>query len=104
MSSFDGGAPDKAYLQGFSRGDLNVARVSDVSLFVSTTTTHPAFAELFSELFSPFGHVYNYLIGDELGRFKWKVAVRLERSFDFLMRSENIDYARTLSTPQLRLA
>jgi hypothetical protein len=40
---FSGSAIQRVYLKGFSMGDLNVAKVGDISLFISTTTTHPAF-------------------------------------------------------------
>ncbi len=90
------------YLKGFSMGDLNVRKASEISLFVSTTTTHPAFSKLFQDLFSSYGHVYEYPIRDDLGRFKWKVAVRLDRSFDFLLPSDISDTVGKLADPQLR--
>ena len=62
---FDGTSLDKAYLHGFARGDLNVARVSSISILVSTTTTHPDFVSLFSSLFSTYGPVYVYPINDK---------------------------------------
>lgn len=104
MSPFAGSDLDRAYLRGFSRGDLNVARPTEVSLFVSTTTTHPAFSALFQQLFSRYGHIYTYPIRDDLGRFKWKVAVRLDRSFDFLLPTTLQKTFAHLSSPSLRAA
>jgi hypothetical protein len=46
--------------------------------------------------------VYVYPIKDDLRRFKWKVAVRLDRSFVFLLPSKISDITETLVTPQLR--
>lgn len=103
-SLFRGTDLKKAYLIGFSRGDLNIAEASTISLFVSTTTTHPAFSDLFQTLFSRYGHVYHYPIKDDLDRFKWKVAVRLDRSFDFLLRSLSSGAIAGLSSPGLRAA
>lgn len=100
-TSFGGTELEMAYLRGFSKGDLNVAKVSEVSLFVSTTTTHRAFSSLFQTLFSRYGHVYHYPIRDDLGRFKWKVAVRLDRSFDFLLSTSVHRTILNLSTPSL---
>jgi hypothetical protein len=104
MLAFNGSSLDQAYLRGFSRGDLNVAKASEVSLFVSTTTTHPAFGSLFLQLFAKYGHVYTYPIRDDLGRFKWKVAVRLDRSFDFLLPAKLEDTITYLSNPLVRAA
>jgi len=104
MLPFTGSNLDRAYMRGFARGDLNVARTSEVSLFVSTTTTHPAFSTLFQGLFSRYGHVYTYPILDDFGRFKWKVAVRLDRSFDFLLPTTLGSALAHVSNPLLRAA
>src|SRR5438309_479957 len=57
---FDGTDEDKAYLLGLRRGDLSVSRPFGDAIRVSTNSTHPAMAELFTKLFSPYGHVYQH--------------------------------------------
>jgi hypothetical protein len=82
---FDGSTLDRAYLQGFARGDLDVRRVSALAIMVSSTSTHPAFVSLFESLFKNYGPVYIYPIYDAVRGYKWKVAARLDMSFDFLL-------------------
>lgn len=86
---FDGTSLDRAYLQGFARGDLDVRKVSSLAIMVSTTTTHPAFVSLFESLFRPYGPVYVYPVYDEKSGYKWKLAARLDNSFDFMLPEEN---------------
>jgi hypothetical protein len=52
---------------------------------VTTSTTHPAFASLFHQLFDEFGHVYEYPMYEEEKGYKWRLAVRLDNSFQFLL-------------------
>jgi hypothetical protein len=101
-ASFSGSENDRVYMKGFSMGDLNAAKASEISLFVSTTTTHPSFSTLFQNLFSKYGQVYTYPIRDDLGRFKWKVAVRLDRTFDFLLPSDPSETIALLTNPLFR--
>jgi len=54
---------------------------------VTSTTTHPAFAKLFRELFQQHGHIYEYPMHEESRGYKWKLAVRLDNSFQFLILS-----------------
>ena len=57
---FDGTDEDKAYLLGLRHGDLSVSKPWKGVAKVSTSTTHPAMAELFRSLFEPYGHVYQH--------------------------------------------
>jgi hypothetical protein len=53
---------------------------------VTSSTTHPAFADLFHQLFDKYGHVYQYPMYDGGVRgYKWKLATRLDNSFQFLL-------------------
>lgn len=97
---FDGTNLDRAYLQGFARGDLNVARVSSMAILVSTTTTHPDFVALFLSLFRPYGPVYLYPICDKKNGYKWKVAARLDNSFAFILPTENTLEPFSFSSPE----
>lgn len=85
---FDGTDEDKAYLLGLRHGDLTASRPWNGVVRVSTSTTHPAMAELFRSLFGPYGHVY------QIPRYKkdtktygWNLAVILDDSFGFLLSS-----------------
>src|SRR6266550_2819802 len=82
---FDGTDEEKAYILGFCQGDLNARQVSSLAIFVSSTTTHPAFAKLFHELFERYGPVYQYPMYEAGKGYKWKLAVRLDNSFQFLL-------------------
>jgi hypothetical protein len=84
--SFDGTQEQEDYILGFRHGDLTAWQVSGTAVMVTSTTTHPKFAKLFRELFENYGHVYEYPMYEEEG-YKWKVAVRLDNSFQFLLRS-----------------
>src|SRR2546422_10473875 len=57
---FDGTDEDKAYLLGLKHGDLTASVPFGDAVRVSTSTTHPALADLFTILFSPYGHVYKH--------------------------------------------
>lgn len=82
---FDGGDEDRAYLLGVSHGDFHVSRPFGDAVGVSTSTTHPAFAELFARLFSPYGHVYRYpRFKRDTRTYEWNVSVILDASFSFL--------------------
>lgn len=86
-TAFDGTEEDRAYMLGFKNGDLTAWQVSGTAVMVTSTTTHPAFAELFRELFERYGHVYEYPMYEEGNGYKWKLAVRLDNSFRFLIKT-----------------
>jgi len=84
---FDGTDEERAYLLGLRHGDLSVSRPWRGVVRVSTSTTHPAMAELFRSLFEPYGHVYQYArYKKDTGTFEWNVQVILDASFEFLLR------------------
>ncbi len=85
-TSFDGTEEERAYILGFRHGDLTALQVSGTAVMVTSTTTHPAFAKLFHELFQRYGHIYQYPMYEEGKGYKWKVAVRLDNSFQFLLQ------------------
>ncbi|MDA4122241.1 MAG: hypothetical protein OK456_03560, partial [Thaumarchaeota archaeon] len=84
---FDGTEEDRAYMLGFKNGDITALQVSGTAVMVSSTTTHPAFAELFNQLFQKYSHVYQYPMFEEGKGYKWKLAARLENSFRFILTS-----------------
>jgi hypothetical protein len=72
---------------GFRHGDLTAFQVSGTAVAVTSTTTHPAFANPFQELFQRYGHVYQYPTYEEGKGYKWKLAARLDNSVQFLLTS-----------------
>jgi intein/homing endonuclease len=85
---FDGTEEDKAYLLGLRHGDLSVSRPWKGVVRVSTSTTHPAMAELFRSLFDPYGHVYQSpRYKKDTDSYEWNLCMILDDSFDFLLVS-----------------
>lgn len=83
---FDGTHEDKAYILGLAHGDLSVSRPWMGAVRVSTSTTHPAMAKLFWNLFSTHGHVHQFArIKKEMRGYEWNLDVTLDDSFDFLL-------------------
>ncbi len=83
---FDGTDEDRAYLLGLRHGDLSVSRPWNGAIRVSTSTTHPAMAELFRGLFEPFGHVYQHpRYKKDTRSYEWNLSTILDSSFDFLL-------------------
>jgi len=84
--SFDGTDEDKAYMLGLKHGDLYAYSPFGDAVRVSTSSTHPALAELFAELFSPYGHVYQHpRYKKDTGTYEWNFQVILDKSFGFLL-------------------
>ncbi len=81
---------EKAYLQGFRLGDLNVRMNSDgpgcATIVISTSTTRAEQINLFCELFSHYGHVN---ISPPNQRDCRSVECRLNPSFDFLLPKQD---------------
>ncbi|MDA4135834.1 MAG: LAGLIDADG family homing endonuclease [Thaumarchaeota archaeon] len=82
---FKGSPEDAAYMVGFKNGDLTAWQVSGTAVMVTSTTTHPAFARLFHDLFDKYGKVYEYPMYDGERGYKWKLGTRLDNSFQFLL-------------------
>ena len=83
---FDGSDEDKAYMLGLRHGDLSVSRPWKGVVRVSTSTTHPAMAELFHDLFGKYGHVYQLpRFKKDTGSYEWNLQVILDESFSFLI-------------------
>ena len=83
---FDGTDEDRAYLLGLRHGDLSVSRPWNNVVRVSTSTTHPAMADLFRALFEPYGHVYQHpRYKKDTKSYEWNMNAILDDSFDFLL-------------------
>jgi hypothetical protein len=87
---FDGTDEDRAYLLGLRHGDLSVSRPFKGAVRVSTSTTHPAMAELFYSLFEHYGHVYQHpRYKKDTKSYEWNLSTVLDSSFDFLLQEFN---------------
>jgi len=85
---FDGTDEEKAYLLGLRHGDLSVFNPFGDAIRVSVSTTHPAMAQLFTKLFSPYGHVYQHpRYKKDTKTYEWNLNAILDRSFDFLLQN-----------------
>jgi intein-encoded DNA endonuclease-like protein len=84
---FDGTDEDKAYLLGLRHGDLSVSKPWKSVVRVSTSTTHPAMADLFRSLFEPYGHVYQHpRYKKDTQTYEWNLSTVVDESFNFLLR------------------
>ncbi|HME19743.1 MAG TPA: hypothetical protein VKF15_08420 [Nitrososphaerales archaeon] len=84
---FDGTDEDRAYMLGLRHGDLSVSTPWKGAVRVSTSTTHPAMAELFRSLFESYGHVYQYArYKKDTQTYEWNVQTILDESFAFLLQ------------------
>jgi LAGLIDADG-like domain len=84
---FSGDQPDMAYMLGFARGDLWVT-THGRAVRVRGGSTHPAFIELFHELFAGYGKVYLYPKKAKLTDHEWSMDVDLDHSFRFLLERD----------------
>jgi hypothetical protein len=83
---FRGDIVERAYLMGFAKGDCQVT-THGRAIRVRTSTTHPAMAELFTNLFGCYGHVQRYPRESKLVGYEWSLEVDLDESFKFLLSS-----------------
>jgi hypothetical protein len=102
---FEGTDEDKAYMLGLKHGDLSAYVPFGDATRVSTSTTHPALANLFTELFSRYGRVYEHSrYKKEQNKYEWNLEAILDNSFGFLLESREKCREWILSKPSLMLA
>jgi len=83
---FNGTDEDRAYLLGLRHGDLSASTPWRGVVKVSTSTTHPAMANLFRSLFEPYGHVYQApRYKKDTKSYEWNLYAIVDSSFDFLL-------------------
>ena len=86
---FDGTDEDRAYLLGLRHGDLSASKPWRDVVRVSTSTTHPAMAELFHSLFEPYGHVYqDPRYKKDTKSYEWNLCTIVDNSFEFLLEDK----------------
>jgi intein-encoded DNA endonuclease-like protein len=86
---FQGDSIEKAYMMGLRYGDLDAVRHGR-AVRVRVSTTHPAMAELFESLFSPYGFVHRFPREAEFTGYEWSLECDLDDSFEFLLQKPSI--------------
>lgn len=99
---FEGDAAERAYLLGFTRGDMNVKRHGR-AIRVRTSSTHPAMIELVTYLFVPHGPIRVYPRWSKLAGYEWCVEGELDASFKFLL-DEKLNTPALVSPREILLA
>ena len=97
---FQGDDIEKAYLIGLRYGDLNVVRHGR-AIRARVSTTHPAMAELFENLFSPYAHISWYPRSAKLVRYEWTLECDLDGSFQFLLSKITPDELESLTKGEM---
>lgn len=97
---FQGDSVEKAYLIGLRYGDLHVMRHGR-AIRVRVSTTHPAMATLFENLFSPYAHVSWYPREAKLTGYEWTLEADLDGSFHFLLSKPTVEELETFSSEEM---
>jgi len=98
---FAGDRLERAYLLGLRHGDFDVVRHGR-TIRVRVSTTHPAMAELFENLFSPYGHVSHYPRTSQLTRYEWTLECDLDSSFRFLLFKLKIENLKSFTPEEFK--
>lgn len=102
---FDGTDEDRAYMLGLRHGDLSVSRPWGGVVRVSTSTTHPAMAELFHTLFGRYGHVYQHpRYKKDTESYEWNLSTILDSSLGFLLDGMSKSWAWVLGKKEREIA
>ncbi len=97
---FSGDRIERAYLMGLRYGDLHIVRHGR-AIRARVSTTHPAMADLFESLFSPFGHVARYPREAKLVGYEWNLECDLDDSFEFLLAKPAIAELEAISRTEI---
>lgn len=81
---FSGDKHEMAYLVGIAFGDY-ASTMHGRAVRVRLSTTHPAMARLFRDLFGKHGPIYEYPHENFLTEFEWSLDCDLDTSFAFLL-------------------
>jgi hypothetical protein len=92
---FSGDEVERAYLMGLRYGDLHVVRHGR-AIRTRVSTTHPALADLFESLFSPYGYVHRYPRGARFTGYEWSLECDLDPSFAFLLQPLSLNELEAL--------
>ena len=93
---FGGDKAERAYMMGLRYGDLHVIRHGR-AIRARVSTTHPAMADLFEAVFSPYAHVQRYPREAKLTGWEWTLECDLDPTFEFLLNKPGLDGLEALS-------
>ncbi len=95
--SFGNNDNEKAYLIGFTEGDITAFRKSKYTIGLRTHSTHKSFAELVKNCFCACGNVkVGPAKNKTFGGYMWRITVYLDNSFDFLLPAERKELIREI--------
>jgi len=97
---FMGDNIEKAYLMGLRYGDLNAVRHGR-AIRIRVSTTHPAMANLFESVFTPYGHVLRYPRTAPFTGYEWTLEVDLDASFEFLLMKPSMQDLERLTSSEI---
>ena len=97
---FSGEPLERSYMLGFARGDLWVT-THGRAVRARGGSTHPAFVQLFHELFVGYGKVYLYPKKAKLTQYEWSMDVDLDHSFRFLLERDIGTFERIMTDTPL---
>ena len=100
---FSGDTLEKVYLLGFARGDLWIT-THGRAVRARGGSTHPAFTQLFRELFGRYGPIYVYPKEAKLTGYEWSMDADLDGSFRFLLERDMETFEKVLSDDSLFLS
>ena len=96
---FRGDMIERAYLMGLRYGDLHAIKHGR-AIRVRVSTTHPAMADLFDSVFSPYGYVHRYPRKAKLVGYEWTLECDLHSSFEFLLDKATVSKLESFSEPE----
>lgn len=100
-TSFNSSGNEKAYLIGFTEGDITVFKKSKYTIGLITHSTHNSFTDLIKRCFSRYGNVkISPAKNKSFGGYMWRITTYLDNSFDFLLPSERKKFVEELSNSQ----
>jgi hypothetical protein len=97
---FSGDSSEMAYLLGFARGDMWIT-THGRAVRARAGSTHPAFIQLFEQLYGRYGHIYLYPKEDKLTGYEWSMDVDLDKSFMFLLERDEESFRKIMADETL---
>ncbi|MBR9682314.1 MAG: hypothetical protein GOV02_01440 [Candidatus Aenigmarchaeota archaeon] len=86
---FSGDEYEKAYITGLVKSDVHARAKSKYTLRLTTGSTHPAFINMFRQVFEKYGSLYVYPVKYH-SSYQWNITADLDfSSFNFLLLNNN---------------
>ena len=101
QKAFVGNRIERAYLMGLRYGDFDVVKHGR-AVRIRLSTTHPAMANLFERLFSPYGHIGRFPRPAPFTGHEWDLQCDLDESFGFLIEKADLKTLEELPEDEFR--